>query len=288
MSLELLWTPFVEFAFMRRALLGGMALAISAAPLGVFLVLRRLSLMGDAIAHGILPGAAMGFWLFGLSLPALTLGGLAAGLGMAGIAAWVTRRTGLREDASLAAIYPISLASGVLLLGLAGNKLDLLHLLFGSVLAVDPPTLNGMLRVSIGSLLLLALIYRWLLMDSLDPLFLGGVSRFGPLAYGLFLGLVVLNLVVGFQAIGALMVVGLMMLPAAAARFWSCRLPRMLLLAALTGATCVWLGLLLSYYTNLPSGPCIVLLAGLAYIGSVVFGPLNGLLRRQPRLSPAY
>jgi zinc/manganese transport system permease protein len=287
-SLELLWTPFIEFAFMRRALVGGVALAISAAPLGVFLVLRRLSLMGDAIAHGILPGAAVGFWLFGLSLPALTLGGLVAGLGMAGIAAWVTRRTGLREDASLAAIYPISLASGVLLLGLAGNKLDLLHLLFGSVLAVDPPTLNGMLLVSIGSLLLLALIYRWLLMDSLDPLFLGGVSRFGPLAYGLFLGLVVLNLVVGFQAIGALMVVGLMMLPAAAARFWSRRLPRMLLLAALTGATCVWLGLLLSYYTNLPSGPCIVLLAGLAYIGSVVFGPLNGLLRRQPRLSPAY
>lgn len=288
MSLELLWTPFAEFVFMRRALLGGVALAISAAPLGVFLVLRRLSLMGDAIAHGILPGAAVGFWLFGLSLPALTIGGLVAGLGMAGIAAWVTRRTGLREDASLAAIYPISLASGVLLLGLAGNKLDLLHLLFGSVLAVDPPTLNGMLLVSIGSLLLLAMIYRWLLMDSLDPLFLGGVSRFGPLAYGLFLGLVVLNLVVGFQAIGALMVVGLMMLPAAAARFWSRRLPRMLLLAALTGAVCVWLGLLLSYYANLPSGPCIVLLAGLAYICSVLLGPLNGLLRRQLRLSPAH
>lgn len=288
MSLELLWTPFIEFAFMRRALLGGVALAISAAPLGVFLVLRRLSLMGDAIAHGILPGAALGFWLFGLSLPALTLGGLVAGLGMAGIAAWVTRRTGLREDASLAAIYPISLASGVLLLGLAGNQLDLLHLLFGSVLAVDPPTLNGMLLVSIGSLLLLALIYRWLLLDSLDPLFLAGVSRFGPLAYGLFLALVVLNLVVGFQAIGALMVVGLMMLPAAAARFWSRRLPQMLLLAGLTGATCVWLGLLLSYYANLPSGPCIVLLAGLAYIGSVVCGPINGLLRRSPRCSPAH
>jgi len=287
-SLELLWTPFIEFAFMRRALLGGVALAISAAPLGVFLVLRRLSLMGDAIAHGILPGAALGFWLVGLSLPALTLGGLGAGLGMAGIAAWVTRRTGLREDASLAAIYPISLASGVLLLGLAGNQLDLLHLLFGSVLAVDPPTLDGMLLVSIGSLLLLALIYRWLLLDSLDPLFLAGVSRFGPLAYGLFLALVVLNLVVGFQAIGALMVVGLMMLPAAAARFWSRRLPQMLLLAGLTGATCVWLGLLLSYYANLPSGPCIVLLAGLAYIGSVVCGPINGLLRRSPRFSPAH
>lgn len=277
--MELLWAPFVEFAFMRRALLGGAMLAISAAPLGVFLILRRLSLIGDAIAHGILPGAALAFWLFGLSLPALTLGGLVAGLGMAGVAAWVSRRTGLREDASLAAIYPISLASGVLLLGLASKKLDLLHLLFGSVLAVDPATLNGMLGVSLASLALLALIYRWLLLDSLDSTFLAGVSRFGPLAHGLFLTLVVLNLVIGFQAIGALMVVGLMILPAAAARFWSQRLSVLLALAALLGACSVWLGLLLSFHADLPSGPCIVLLAGACYGFSVLFGQVNGLLR---------
>jgi len=169
-TVDLLWSPFAEFAFMRRALLGGVALACSAAPLGVFLILRRMSLIGDAIAHGILPGAALAFWLFGLSLPALTLGGLAAGLGMAGAAAWVSRRTGLREDASLAALYPISLASGVLLLGLAGRKLDLLHLLFGSALAVDADTLSGMLATAAFSLLVLALIYRALALDSLDPL----------------------------------------------------------------------------------------------------------------------
>ncbi len=282
MSLEVLWTPFVEFAFMRRALFGGMALACSAGPLGVFLILRRMSLIGDAIAHGILPGTALAFWLFGLSLPALTLGGLAAGLSMAGLAAWVSRRTGLREDASLAALYPISLASGVLLLGLAGRKLDLMHLLFGSALAVDATTLTGMLGTALLSLLLLALIYRALALDSLDPLFMRSISRFGPLAHGLFLTLVVLNLVIGFQAIGALMVVGLMMLPAAAARFWSRQLPILLLLAALFGATCVWLGLLLSYYASLPSGPCIVLLAGAFYVFSVVTGPVHGLLRTSP------
>ena len=280
--LDALYQPFVEFAFMRRALFGGAALALSAGPLGVFLILRRMSLIGDAIAHGILPGAALSFWLFGLSLPALTLGGLTAGLAMAGLAAWVTRRTGLREDASLAALYPISLASGVLLLGLAGRKLDLVHLLFGSALAVDGATLNGMLLVASGSLLGLALIYRALALDSFDPLFLRSVSRFGPLAYGLFLTLVVLNLVIGFQAIGALMVVGLMMLPAAAARFWSRQLPVLLLIAALLGAVCVWLGLLLSYYANLPSGPCIILLAGAAYVFSVVAGPVHGLLRTPP------
>jgi zinc/manganese transport system permease protein len=282
MMLDALYQPFVEFAFMRRALLGGAALALSAGPLGVFLILRRMSLIGDAIAHGILPGAAIGFWLCGLSLPALTLGGLVAGLSMAGLAAWVTRRTGLREDASLAALYPISLASGVLLLGLAGRKLDLVHLLFGSALAVDGQTLNGMLLVAAGSVLGLALIYRALALDSFDPLFLRSVSRFGPLAYGLFLTLVVLNLVIGFQAIGALMVVGLMMLPAAAARFWSRQLPVLLGLAAALGALSVYLGLLLSYYANLPSGPCIILLAGCAYLISVIVGPVHGLLRAPP------
>jgi zinc/manganese transport system permease protein len=280
--LDALWQPFVEFAFMRRALLGGVALALSAGPLGVFLILRRMSLIGDAIAHGILPGAAIGFWLFGLSLPALTFGGLVAGLAMAGLAAWVTRRTGLREDASLAALYPISLASGVLLLGLAGRKLDLVHLLFGSALAVDGATLNGMLLIAAGSLLGLALIYRALALDSFDPLFLRSVSRFGPLAYGLFLTLVVLNLVIGFQAIGALMVVGLMMLPAAAARFWSRQLPILLGVAAALGALSVYLGLLLSYYANLPSGPCIILLTGFAYLISVIVGPVHGLLRAPP------
>ncbi|WP_040071891.1 metal ABC transporter permease [Pseudomonas batumici] len=280
-----LWQPFQDFVFMRRALLGGLVLACSTAPLGVFLILRRMSLIGDAVAHGILPGAAVGFWIAGLSLPALTIGGLGAGMGMAGLSAWITRRTGLREDASLAAIYPISLASGVLLLGIAGKRLDLLHLLFGSALAVDGPTLTGMLWVCGISLVLMAIIYRPLLLDTLDPLFLQTVSRLGPLAHGVFLTLVVLNLVIGFQAIGALMVVGLMMLPAIASRFWSRNLPVLMAIAALIGCVSVTLGLLLSFYYSLPSGPSIVLVAGGFYLLSVIFGPVHGLLRRPPSLT---
>lgn len=278
--LDLAWAPFVEFAFMRRALFGGLTLALSVAPLGVFLVVRRMSLIGDAISHGILPGAALGFWLAGLSVVAMTLGGLVAGLMVAGFSAMVSRHTGLREDASLAAVYPISLASGVLLLGLAGKRLDLLGLLFGSALAVDQATLHTMVWVAIGSLLAFALIYRALLLDSLDPLFLRSVSRWGPIAHGVFLGLVVINLVVGFQAIGALMVVGLMMLPAIAARFWSQRLPWLIAISALIGMGSVWLGLLLSYYASLPCGPAIVVVAGSAYLLSVMVGPVRGLLRR--------
>ncbi len=278
--LDLAWAPFVEFAFMRRALFGGLTLAVSVAPLGVFLVVRRMSLIGDAISHGILPGAALGFWLAGLSVVAMTLGGLLAGLAVAGFSASVSRHTGLREDASLAAVYPISLASGVLLLGLAGKRLDLLGLLFGSALAVDEATLHTMVWVATGSLLISALIYRALLLDSLDPLFLRSVSRCGPIAHGVFLGLVVINLVVGFQAIGALMVVGLMMLPAIAARFWSQRLPWLIAISALIGMCSVWLGLLLSYYVSLPCGPAIIVVAGGSYLLSVMVGPVRGLLRR--------
>jgi zinc/manganese transport system permease protein len=280
MMLELLWSPFVEFTFMRRALFGGMALACSAAPLGVFLILRRVSMMGDAIAHGMLPGVALGFLLAGFSLPSMTLGGLLAGLGMAALAAAITRRTGLRTDASLAALYPISLAAGVLLLGLAGRRLDLMHILFGSALAVDREVLQTMLAVSTVSLMLLASFFRLLLLDSLDPLFMRGVSRYGAIAYGLFLGLVVINLVVGFQAIGALMVIGLMMLPAAAARFWSRQLLPILVLAAVLGALSVWIGLLFSFYIGLATGPCIVLVAGGFYLMSVLFGPVHGVFRQ--------
>lgn len=285
--LALLWQPFVEYAFLRRALVGGALLAASSAPLGVFLMLRRMSLIGDAIAHGILPGAALGFWLAGLSLPAMAVGGLGAGLALATGAAWVSRRTGLREDASLAALYPVALASGVLLLGLAGRRVDLLGLLFGSALAVDAHTLALMAGVALGTLGVLALLFRALVQDSLDPVFLRSQSRVGPLVHGAFLGLVVLNLVVGFQAIGALMMVGLMILPAVAARFWSQRLPVLIGVAALLGVTAVWLGLLLSYHAGLPSGPAIIVVAGAGYGLSLAFGPVGGLLRRQPlSLSP--
>src|SRR5262245_13113492 len=104
--------PFTEFEFMRRALVGSIALAIAGAPLGVFLILRRMSLMGDAMAHAILPGAACGYLVAGLSLGPMTIGGLTAGLLVALGSGAVARFTLLREDASLAAFYLISLALG--------------------------------------------------------------------------------------------------------------------------------------------------------------------------------
>jgi zinc/manganese transport system permease protein len=247
-------------------------LAISACPIGVFLMLRRMSLAGDAMAHAILPGAAAGFVLFGLDLLPMTFGGLLAGLMVAIAAGAVSRLTLQREDASLAAFYLISLALGVLLVSLRGSSVDLMHVLFGTVLALNNQVLALIGGIAGITLATLAVIWRALVAECLDPLFLRSVSRAGPVVHFIFLILVVLNLVGGFAALGTLLSVGLMILPAAAARFWMVRAMPMCALAVGIGSLSSIVGLLLSYHLGVASGPAIILTAGVFYLASMVGG----------------
>ena len=265
--------PFAEFAFMRRALVATLALSISAAPLGVFLTLRRMSLLGDALSHAVLPGVAIGFMLGGLSLGAMALGGVAAGMGVAALAGLVTRFTSLKEDASLAAIYLVALALGVTLISSHGTQLDLLHILFGSALGVDTPGLLMVAGVASASLLLLAAMYRGLVLESFDPVFLNAIGRRGWLWQQGFLMLVVINLVAGFQTLGTLMAVGLMMLPAVSSRLWHDTLPAQLANASGQAVLASVAGLLLSYHLDTPSGPTIIGCAGLLYFTSLLIAP---------------
>src|SRR5215468_906327 len=274
---DLAFHPFAEFGFMRRALVGCLALALGCGPIGTILVIRRMSLMGDALSHAVLPGVALGFILAGLSVPAMSFGGVAAGMTVALLSGLVTRLTPLREDASFAAFYLISLALGVMLVSARGSSIDLLHLLFGSILAVDNTALLLIGAIATLSLLALAVIYRPLVADCFDPGFLRTLGGRGELFHTLFLALVVLNLVAGFQALGTLMAVGLMMLPAAAARFWVRELWSLGAVSSALALASGFLGLLVSYHLDLPSGPAIVLVAGLAYVASVVLGPRDSL-----------
>lgn len=274
--------PFSEFAFMQRALLGSLLLAIGACPVGVLLMLRRMSLTGDAMAHAILPGAAMGFLLYGLQIVPMTLGGIVAGVMVALVAGVVSRLTIQKEDASMSAFYLISLALGVVMVSLRGSSIDLMHVLFGTVLALNDDALVLIGMIAAITLGLLAVFHRALIAECLDPLFLRSVSRLGPLVHFIFLGLVVLNLVGGFQALGTLLAVGLMMLPAAAARFWTSRVETMCLLAAGIGMFSSVSGLLMSYHASLPSGPAIVLSAGVVYLASIIVGT-HGALATRPR-----
>jgi zinc/manganese transport system permease protein len=270
--------PFADFQFMRRALVGMFALAVGAPPIGVFLMLRRMSLIGDAMAHAILPGAAVGLLLAGLSLFAMAGGGLIAGFLVAIGAGLISRSTPLKEDASLAAFFLISLALGVTIVSLKGSNIDLMHFLFGSVLAIDNAALFLILGITSVSLIVLALIWRPLVLECVDPGFLRSVSRAGGPAHVAFLGLVVLNLVGGFQALGTLLAVGIMMLPAITSRFWARDVTGMMAAAVVSAAISGYAGLLLSYHANLPSGPAIILVAGLIYVLSIALGPFGGLL----------
>ena len=278
MLYDIFIAPFAEFEFMRRALVGTFALAFGAGPIGVFLMLRRMSLIGDAMAHAILPGAAIGFMLAGLSLFAMAGGGLIAGFIIAVGAGLVARATELKEDASLAAFFLISLALGVTIVSLKGTNVDLLHFLFGSVLAVDDPTLILIVSFTTVSLIVLALIWRPLVLECVDPGFLRSVSRAGGPAHIAFLALVVMNLVGGFQALGTLLAVGIMMLPAVIARFWARDITTMIAVAVASAAVSGYAGLVISYHANLPSGPTVILVAGALYAVSVIVGPVGGLL----------
>lgn len=272
--------PFTEFEFMRRALAAAIALSLAGAPIGVFLMLRRMSLVGDAMAHAILPGAAVGFLLSGLNLFAMTAGGLIAGFAVAILAGVVARSTGLKEDASLATFYLASLALGVTIVSIKGTNIDLLHVLFGNILAMDDQTLLVVAFNATVTLLVLAVIYRPLVIESVDPLFLRAVSRAGGPAHLAFLALVVINLVNGFQALGTLLAVGLMILPAGIARFWSRDLTAMICIAVVAAAVSGYAGLVLSFQTRVPSGPAIILVATALYAVSVLFGSVGGLMRQ--------
>lgn len=278
--IDLFVTPFLDFAFMRRALLGCIALSIGATPIGVFLMLRRMSLTGDAMAHAILPGAAIGFLVSGLSVGAMTIGGLAAGMAVALLSGFVTRVTALKEDASMAAFYLISLAAGVLIVSVKGSSVDLLHVLFGTVLALNNDALILLCSITTITWVLLAVLFRPLVLECTDPQFLRSVSGLSAVTHFGFLALVVLNLVAGFQALGTLMSVGLMILPAAAARFWAQGIAAMIGVAILAAIAAGITGLLLSYHVSLPSGPAIILVAGAIYALSVVFGRHGSLMAR--------
>jgi zinc/manganese transport system permease protein len=277
---QALLAPFIDFAFMRRALVACLALSISAGPIGVFLVLRRMSLMGDAISHAVLPGVAVGYLISGLSLWAMGLGGVAAGLVVALLSGLTSRATGLKEDASLAGFYLTSLALGVLIVSLGGSSLDLLHILFGSILAVDDRGLIFVVGVATISTLILSIIFRPLVVECFDPIFARAVGAGGASIHATFLGLVVLNLVAAFQALGTLMAVGLMMLPALAARLWSEDISTIVFAATGIAIAAGVAGLLISFHVEVASGPAVVLAAAALYGFSIIAGSQSGLVAR--------
>ena len=270
----LLVGPFEAFSFMRIALVACLALALANGPLGIFLLLRRMTLDGNVLSHAVMPGAALGFVYAGHSLLALSLGGLASGAMVAGMTGLLGRVRPVRHDAGLTAFYLVTLALGVTLVAFFGSNVDTVRVLFGTVLAIDVRAVVQIATVSTLTMLLLAVFYRPMTVDSFDPVFLRLAGGYGM--RGVFTILVLLNLVVSFQAFGTLLAIGPMLIPAAAARCLTHRPGLMILLASVLGMLSCYAGLLLSYHRNLPSGPAIVIVAGLLYgVSLLASGAVN-------------
>jgi zinc/manganese transport system permease protein len=259
----LLVEPFETLAFMRAALVACLALALANGAVGTLLILRRASLDGDVLGHAVMPGAAIGFLYAGPSPAWLWLGGLASGFAVAAFAELLAKDRA-RRDVGLVAFYLIALSLGVLLVAWRGSNVEIMRVLFGTVLAIDRAALLEIAAVASAILLLVAGLYRPLAVGAFDPAFLRAAGVRVP--YGaVFSGLVVLALVASFQAFGTLLALGPMLLPAAAARCWRLGSAASIALATGFGLAASMAGLLISYHGNLPSGPAIVLSAGLLF-----------------------
>ena len=265
-----------NYTFMQRAFVVTTALSASVAPVGTFLVLRRLSLAGEAMAHAITPGVVIGFVMAGLSVTSLLFGGLVAGVGVAVLTAYLTRNTILRSDASLASLYLISLAVGIFILSAAGSAVPLKSFLFGSILGVDDATMVLVGAVAIVTLLTFAIMLRPLIISTCDPIFFEAQMRRPWIVDQGFMFLLVLNLLAAFKTLGTLMAVGLMILPATAARCWSGTITAQIGFGFMFALVSCWAGLILSYMLpETPTGPSIVLVAGVIFGISSIFGPLG-------------
>ena len=262
----LLIEPFQNLAFMRTALVACLVLALANGAVGTLLVLRRMSLDGDVLGHAVMPGAAIGFLYAGPSPTWLSLGGFASGLGVAALAGLIARNEA-RRDAGLVVFYLVAVSLGVVLVAWRGSNVDIVRVLFGTVLAIDRQALLQIATATSIILPAIAILYRPLAVDAFDPVFLRMAGRRAP--YGaMFLVLVVLALVANFQAFGTLLAVGPILLPAAAARCWGLGAAAMMVLSGAFGLVASLAGLLISYHANLPSGPAIVLAAGILFAGS--------------------
>jgi zinc/manganese transport system permease protein len=270
--IDFLTAPFADFAFMRRALAASVILSLGSTPLGIFMTLRRMTLVGDAMSHAILPGVALAFLSFGLALVPMTLYGLAVGILVALFAVLLTRVTQLKEDASFTMFYLISLASGVTILSLKGSSIDLLHMLFGNILAIDENSLLLIACVTCVTLFTLAGFYRGFVIECFDPDFARAIPGGRSWSSQIFFILLVLNLIAAFQALGTLMALGLMILPAIAARFWTRNIDAVLPVSVVFALFSSFAGLLLSYYESIPSGPAVILVAGSFALISTLIG----------------
>jgi manganese/iron transport system permease protein len=267
----------LQYGFMVRGLLAALIVGAVCAVLGTYVVLRGMAFFGDALAHAILPGVAVGYLVGGGAQEPLFWGGLVAGIGTAlGIGA-ITKGGQIREDTAIGVIFVGMFALGVALISMVRNfSVDLTHFLFGNVLGVSVRDLWLTAGLGLLMVLLVVAFYKEFLVISFDPV-LATILRLPTQFFRyLLLVMIAVTIVIALQTVGVALTVAMLITPAAAASLLTRRLPTMMLLAALIGGFSGVAGLYLSYYFNLASGPSIVLVCTALFIVVFFLAPGRG------------
>lgn len=276
---DALVTPFT-FEFMQRGLASALLLGLSGGLLGVILVLRRLSLLGDALSHSLLPGVALAFFWFGPNPLALFVGALLAGLLTASASAFLSRLTRIKEDAAFGSLFLVFFALGIAVVSTLRTRIDLMHFLFGNILGVSPADLKLSAFASLLTVGGFVAFRRSITLETFDPVFHRATGGWGGLTHLGLLFLVVLNLIAALQAMGVVLALGLFLLPAVTAYLWCDRLKPLFFLSAALAVFGSVLGILVSYHADIASGASIVLLLGAMFLFSALLSPRHGLLAR--------
>lgn len=248
----------LQYDFIVRALLAAAVVGVVCSVLGVYIVLRGMAFLGDAMAHTILPGVVVAFLLgWPLAVGALVMGVLTA-LGIGAL----TERTSLKEDTAIGVIFAGFFALGVAMLSLRGNySIDLAHFLFGNLLGVSTSDLILMAALGFVVLALIFLFYKEFLVLSFDPLLAATLRLPARFLNYLLLMLIAVTIVVALQVVGVALMLAILVTPAATASFLTGRLPSMMAVSAAIGVFSGVAGVYASYYLNIASGPAVVLVA---------------------------
>ena len=267
-SLFSLFSPFIDYAFMKRALAACLILSLSGTLLGVFITLRKMTLIGDAVSHSILPGIAIAFFLFGFAVVPMAIGGMSAGIIVALLAVLLIRFSSLKADSAITLIYLLSLSFGVILISISETNIDLSHFLIGDILSVDNDSLILMSSIAVITVFSLAVFYRSFIIQSFDE------TQRNTKIEIVFYSLLIMNLISSFFVFGILMGLAIILIPAIAARCLSKNIDTILLLSIIIAMIGSFSGLILSYCFDIPSGSAIVLILGIicfASVGSEIF-----------------
>ena len=263
-----------QYNFLQAALITSILVGVMSGVIGSFIILRGLSLMGDAISHAVLPGVAVAYML-GINL---LLGASIFGILAAMLIGYVASHSKLKNDTAIGIVFSAFYALGFVLISLAESSSNLHHILFGNVLAVSDRDLITTTCVLIAVILFIVIFYKELLITSFDETFARTYGlRTQMVHYALMLMLTLVT-VSSLQTVGIILVVAMLITPAATAFLWTNKLHWMLVDSAIFGVLASLIGLFLSYTLNWSSGPAIVLVAAFIFGVSFIFSPKQGLV----------